>query len=66
MDGVRQWLVFLRERQPHLHIRLGHLSNMLDASTKVRQVAVKRLVELTADYPEDYLVFKTKQRLLGK
>lgn len=61
---ARQWLVFLRERQPHLHIRLAHLGNMLDSPRFV--FAVAKLSVLTVDYPEDYLVFKTKQRLLGK
>lgn len=66
MDEMKQWLVFLRERQPHLRIRLGHLSNMLDGPRTARDHAVMRLSALTADYPEDYLVFMTKQRLLGK
>ena len=66
MDGVRQWLVFLRERQPHLRIRLGHLANMLDGPRTARDHAVMKLMGLTADYPEDYLVFMTKRRLLGK
>lgn len=30
------------------------------------QAAIKRLEELAMQYPEEYLVFKTKQRLLGK
>ena len=66
MDEMRQWLVFLRERQPHLDIRLRHISNMMDGPYTARNRAAMKLSVLTVDYPEDYLVFKSKQRLLGK
>lgn len=66
MDEMRQWLVFLRERQPHLRIRLGHLANMMDGPYTAKDRAAIKLSLLTVEYPEDYLVFKSKQRLLGK
>ena len=61
------WLVFLRERQPHKHIELSHRRNQLDVSSKpARQAAIRRLEELAMQYPTDYLVFQTQRRLMGK
>lgn len=61
------WLVFLMERQPHKRIELVHRRNQLNAGTKTaRRAAIGRLEELSMQYPQDFLVFSTKRRLLGK
>jgi hypothetical protein len=60
------WLVFLMERQPHKQIELRHRRNQLNGSSKQKRIAMDRLEELAMQYPQDYLVFQTKQRLLGK
>ena len=61
------WLVFLRERQPHKRIELSHRRNQLDVSSKpARQAAIRHLEELAMQYPTDYLVFQTQRRLMGK
>lgn len=60
------WLAFLLKCQPHKRVELLHRYTQLDASRKAMQAAIKRLEELAMQYPEEYLVFKTKQRLLGK
>jgi hypothetical protein len=61
-----QWLAFLMERQPHKRIELMHRRNQLNGSSKQKRIAMDRLEELAMQYPQDYLVFQTKQRLLGK
>lgn len=61
------WLVFLRKRQPHKRMELGHRANQLITSSKTaRQAAIRRLEELAMQYPTDYLVFQTQRRLMGK
>ena len=69
LDGhseAKAWLTFLLERQPHKRLELLHRSEQLYAGRAGRCVALTRLEELAMQYPEHYLVFKTKQRLLGK
>lgn len=63
---IRDWLKFLIERQPHKFLELKHRYSQLDASVKARKAAIDRLETLAVQYPEDYLVFRTRQRLLGK
>lgn len=66
-EEALDWLVFLRKRQPHKHMELGHRRNQLDTSSKTaRQAAIRRLEELSMQYPTDYLVFQTQRRLTGK
>jgi len=66
-ETALRWLVFLMERQPHKRIELKHRRNQLDVGSKTaRRAAIVRLEELAMQYPQDYLVFQTKQRLLGK
>jgi hypothetical protein len=60
------WLVFLMERQPHKRLELMHRKNQLKGSSKQKRIAMDRLKELVEQYPQDYLVFKTQRRLLGK
>jgi hypothetical protein len=61
------WLVFLMERQPHKRIELVHRRNQISAGTKTsRRAAMIRLETLAMQYPQDFLVFNTKRRLLGK
>lgn len=60
------WLAFLMERQPHKRMELLHRKQQLRAGWAGRRVATSRLEELAWQYPTDFLVFKTKQRLLGK
>jgi hypothetical protein len=66
VSEAKAWLAFLLERQPHKRMELLHRHQQLDASRAGRRAALARLGELALQYPEDYLVFKTKQRLLGK
>jgi hypothetical protein len=63
---AKAWLAFLMERQPHKRIELMHRRSQLDSSRKSREQAINRLEEIALMYPQDYLVFQTKQRLLGK
>jgi hypothetical protein len=63
---AREWLKFLLKRQPHKSMELKHRYSQLDASPKARRAALRRLDELAVQYPQDYLVFKTQRRLLGK
>jgi hypothetical protein len=63
---AKAWLAFLMERQPHKRIELMHRRSQLDASKAARRSALTRLAELAMQHPQDYLVFQTKQRLLGK
>ena len=66
-EEALDWLVFLRKRQPHKHMELGHRRNQLDTSSKTaRRAAIRRLEELAMQYPTDYLVFQTQRRLMGK
>lgn len=66
ISEAKAWLAFLLGRQPHKRMELLHRHQQLDASKAGRRVALIRLEELAMQYPEDYLVFKAKQRLLGK
>lgn len=66
VSEAKAWLAFLLERQLHKRMELLHRHQQLDASRAGRRAALARLAELAMQYPEDYLVFKTKQRLLGK
>lgn len=64
---ARDWLKFLLERQPHKFMELKHRYSQLNSTNKsARNAAMLRLEELAVQYPQDYLVFTTKQRLLGK
>lgn len=66
-EDASEWLKFLLERQPHKFIELKHRYTQLNGTNKTaRRAAISRLEELAMQYPQDYLVFKTKQRLLGK
>lgn len=66
IDVPMQWLLFLLEQRPHMKIELKHRKYQLQYSGKPRVQALGRLEELAEQYPKDYLVFQTKQRLLGK
>jgi hypothetical protein len=66
VSEAKAWLAFLLERQPHKRMELLHRHQQLDASRAGRRAVLARLGELALQYPEDYLAFKTKQRLLGK
>jgi hypothetical protein len=61
------WLVFLAKHQPHKQMELMHRRNQLTAFSKTaRQAAIVRLEKLSREYPDLYIVFRAKQRLLGK
>jgi hypothetical protein len=63
---ARDWLKFLLERQPHKLMELKHRYSQLNSSGKARRAALARCEELAMQYPQDYLVFQTQRRLLGK
>lgn len=65
-NEVLAWLAFLMERQPHKIMELLHRRQQLLSGKAGRDTAIRRLEELARQYPTDFLVFKTKQRLLGK
>lgn len=66
VEFAREWLKFLLERQPHKLLELKHRYSQLNATKTARKAAIRRLEELAMQYPQDFLVFQTKQRLLGK
>lgn len=63
-DVAKAWLAFLWERQPHKRIELKHLRNGMKHVVE-RGYALNRLRTLAYQYPNDWTVFQTQQRLLG-
>jgi hypothetical protein len=61
-----EWLEFLWEHQPHKRLELKLRRVQLGYLGRSRQIAMDRLDTLALLYPETYLVFRTRQRLLGK
>jgi hypothetical protein len=60
-----EWLEFLWEHQPHKRLELQHRRVQL-IRRDTKRAAMDRLETLAMEYPQDYLVFRTRQRLLGK
>jgi hypothetical protein len=63
-DVAKAWLAFLWERQPHKRIELKHIKNGMKSVVQ-RSHALNRLRTLAYQYPDDWIVFQTQQRLLG-
>jgi hypothetical protein len=61
-----EWLEFLWKHQPHKRLELKLRRVQLGYSGRGRVTAMERMETLAMQYPQDYLVFRTRQRLLGK
>jgi hypothetical protein len=65
-DVAKAWLAFLWERQPHKRIELKHLKNGIESvDHNINRLNIHRLRTIAYQYPNDWTVFQTQQRLLG-